>query len=57
MSCLIDAIDDPLSIRMILLRLDISLSVSVSLIEAMNCEKRFVWRLTIACRDVCGGDT
>ena len=39
--------------RSIFIICDLSISVSVSRIESRNCEKRFVSRLTIACRDVC----
>ena len=35
---------------------DISKSVSDSRIESKKCEKRKFSRLTIACRDVFGGD-
>ena len=41
----------------VLLLCDISLSVSVSRIESRKYEKRFISRPTVACRDVCGGDT
>ena len=43
--------------RSILINCGFFLSVSVSRIESRNREKRFISRLTVACRDVCGGDT
>ena len=43
--------------RSILKNCDIFISVSVSRIESRKREKRFTSHPTVACRDVCGGDT